>query len=96
MYIITTYLHLPLSPCIYLYLSLCLPVVSGVLPVFYRCFTCILLVFYLYFTCTGCLYMQVLGRDEQFEHAVKLVITDVSLDNDIVVSVFETNIRMLG
>lgn len=39
---------------------------------------------------------MILGDFEEFEHAVKLVIRDVSFDNDIVVSVFETNIRMLG
>lgn len=40
--------------------------------------------------------LVVLGDLEEFEHAVKLVIRDVSFDNDIVVSVFETNIRVLG
>lgn len=39
---------------------------------------------------------MVLGDIEEFEHAVKLVIKDVSFDSDIVVSVFETNIRVLG
>ena len=39
---------------------------------------------------------MVLGDLEEFEHAVKLVIKDVSFDNDVVVSVFETNIRVLG
>jgi ER degradation enhancer, mannosidase alpha-like 3 len=38
----------------------------------------------------------ILGDLEEFEHAVKLVIKDVSFDNDIIVSVFETNIRMVG
>jgi mannosidase alpha-like ER degradation enhancer 3 len=38
----------------------------------------------------------VLGDLEEFEHAVKLVLRDVSFDNDVVVSVFETNIRVLG
>ncbi|XP_026462618.1 ER degradation-enhancing alpha-mannosidase-like protein 3 isoform X3 [Ctenocephalides felis] len=40
--------------------------------------------------------LVILGDFEEFEHAVKLVINDVSFDNDIIVSVFETNIRMLG
>lgn len=40
--------------------------------------------------------LVVLGDLEEFEHAVKLVIGDVSFDNDVVISVFETNIRVLG
>lgn len=40
--------------------------------------------------------LVVLGDLEEFEYAVKLVIRDVSFDNDVVVSVFETNIRVLG
>ncbi|XP_021917509.1 ER degradation-enhancing alpha-mannosidase-like protein 3 isoform X2 [Zootermopsis nevadensis] len=40
--------------------------------------------------------LVVLGDLEEFEHAVKLVLRDVSFDNDVVVSVFETNIRVLG
>jgi len=40
--------------------------------------------------------LVILGDLEEFEHAVKLVIKDVSFDNDIIVSVFETNIRMVG
>ncbi|KAK4877426.1 hypothetical protein RN001_009932 [Aquatica leii] len=40
--------------------------------------------------------LVVLGDLEEFEHAIKLVIKDVSFDNDVVVSVFETNIRVLG
>lgn len=39
---------------------------------------------------------QVLNKTKEFEEAVKKVIKDVNLDNDIVVSVFETNIRVLG
>ena len=39
---------------------------------------------------------KVLGDVEEFEKAVRLVIRDVSFDNDVVVSVFETNIRVLG
>uniref|UniRef100_A0A8B9KRG0 alpha-1,2-Mannosidase n=1 Tax=Astyanax mexicanus TaxID=7994 RepID=A0A8B9KRG0_ASTMX len=37
-----------------------------------------------------------LNKTEEFEEAVKRVLKDVRLDNDIVVSVFETNIRVLG
>ncbi|KAF6201192.1 hypothetical protein GE061_005639 [Apolygus lucorum] len=40
--------------------------------------------------------LVILGDLAEFEHAVKLIIKDVSFDNDIVVSVFETNIRVLG
>ncbi|KAF7696767.1 hypothetical protein HF521_005185 [Silurus meridionalis] len=40
--------------------------------------------------------LALLNRMEEFEEAVKKTITDVSLDNDVVVSVFETNIRVLG
>lgn len=40
--------------------------------------------------------LAVLGEIEEFEKAVRLVIKDVSFDNDVVVSVFETNIRVLG
>ncbi|XP_019876061.2 ER degradation-enhancing alpha-mannosidase-like protein 3 [Aethina tumida] len=40
--------------------------------------------------------LVVLGDLEEFEHAVKLIINDVSFDNDVVVSVFETNIRVVG
>ncbi|XP_051868114.1 ER degradation-enhancing alpha-mannosidase-like protein 3 [Pristis pectinata] len=40
--------------------------------------------------------LALLNQVEEFEVAVKKVINDVHLDNDIVVSVFETNIRVLG
>jgi len=40
--------------------------------------------------------LVVLGDIEGFESAVKNVISTVSFDNDIVVSVFETNIRVVG
>lgn len=40
--------------------------------------------------------LVIIGDFEEFEHAVKLVIDNVSFDNDIIVSVFETNIRMIG
>lgn len=40
--------------------------------------------------------LALLGDLEEFEHAVKLVIKDVQFDSDIIVSVFETNIRMIG
>jgi len=33
---------------------------------------------------------------EEFENAVRLVTRDVSFDTDVIVSLFETNIRMLG
>nr|BAN20892.1 mannosyl-oligosaccharide alpha-1,2-mannosidase, putative [Riptortus pedestris] len=40
--------------------------------------------------------LVVLGDLAEFEHAVKLVIRDVTFDSDVTVSVFETNIRVLG
>ncbi|XP_071111554.1 ER degradation-enhancing alpha-mannosidase-like protein 3 isoform X1 [Haliotis cracherodii] len=40
--------------------------------------------------------LAVLGRIEEFEHAVRLVVQDSRFDADVVVSVFETNIRVLG
>ncbi|XP_063393552.1 ER degradation-enhancing alpha-mannosidase-like protein 3 [Cydia fagiglandana] len=40
--------------------------------------------------------LVVMGDFSEFSRAIKLVIKDVSFDHDIVVSVFETNIRMLG
>ncbi|XP_069794269.1 ER degradation-enhancing alpha-mannosidase-like protein 3 isoform X2 [Narcine bancroftii] len=40
--------------------------------------------------------LALLNQVEKFEAAVRKVINDVHLDNDIVVSVFETNIRVLG
>ncbi|XP_076245034.1 ER degradation enhancer, mannosidase alpha-like 2 isoform X2 [Calliopsis andreniformis] len=40
--------------------------------------------------------LVVLGDLEEFENAVKLVTRDVSFDTDVIVSLFETNIRMLG
>ncbi|KAF9417617.1 hypothetical protein HW555_005324 [Spodoptera exigua] len=40
--------------------------------------------------------LAVLGDFSEFSRAIKLVIKDVTFDHNIVVSVFETNIRMLG
>lgn len=40
--------------------------------------------------------LVILNDMEEFEHAVKLIIKDVNFDNDVVVSVFETNIRVVG
>ncbi|XP_056288995.1 ER degradation-enhancing alpha-mannosidase-like protein 3 [Pseudoliparis swirei] len=40
--------------------------------------------------------LVVLNKLDEFEDAVKKAMTDVRLDNDVVVSVFETNIRVLG
>jgi mannosidase alpha-like ER degradation enhancer 3 len=40
--------------------------------------------------------VQVLGDLEEFEHAVQLVLNNVTFDSDVIVSVFETNIRVLG
>lgn len=37
-----------------------------------------------------------MGDLKEFEDAVKLVIKDVTFDTDVIVSLFETNIRMLG
>ncbi|XP_062311377.1 ER degradation-enhancing alpha-mannosidase-like protein 3 isoform X2 [Osmerus eperlanus] len=40
--------------------------------------------------------LVLLNKTVEFEAAVRRVLADVRLDNDIVVSVFETNIRVLG
>ncbi|KAK1155812.1 ER degradation-enhancing alpha-mannosidase-like protein 3 [Acipenser oxyrinchus oxyrinchus] len=40
--------------------------------------------------------LVLLNRLDEFEEAVKKVIVEVRLDHDVVVSVFETNIRVLG
>nr|XP_046208659.1 ER degradation-enhancing alpha-mannosidase-like protein 3 isoform X3 [Oncorhynchus gorbuscha] len=40
--------------------------------------------------------LVLLNKTTEFEEAVRRVLRDVRLDNDIVVSVFETNIRVLG
>nr|XP_021187519.2 ER degradation-enhancing alpha-mannosidase-like protein 3 [Helicoverpa armigera] len=40
--------------------------------------------------------LAVMGDFSEFSRAIKLVIKDVTFDHDIIVSVFETNIRMLG
>jgi len=39
---------------------------------------------------------QVIGAVDEFNAAIRVVIRDVSFDNDVIVSVFETNIRVLG
>ena len=51
---------------------------------------------YSWFVLCVLFFSKVLGDVENFENAVRLVIRDVSFDNDVVVSVFETNIRVLG
>ncbi|CAG9558398.1 unnamed protein product [Danaus chrysippus] len=40
--------------------------------------------------------LAIIGDFSEFSRAIKLVIDDVKFDSDIIVSVFETNIRMLG
>ncbi|XP_054613816.1 ER degradation-enhancing alpha-mannosidase-like protein 3 isoform X2 [Dunckerocampus dactyliophorus] len=40
--------------------------------------------------------LVVLNKLDEFEDGVKKAVADVRLDNDVVVSVFETNIRVLG
>ena len=40
--------------------------------------------------------LVVLGDTDEFENAVKKVIDTVAFDTDVVVSVFETNIRIVG
>ena len=37
-----------------------------------------------------------MGEFDEFERAVKLVLENVRFDRDVVVSVFETNIRVIG
>ena len=39
---------------------------------------------------------KVIGAVDEFNAAIRVVIRDVSFDNDVIVSVFETNIRVLG
>ena len=39
---------------------------------------------------------QVFGEVEEFSSAIQKVIRDVRFDSDVIVSVFETNIRVLG
>ena len=39
---------------------------------------------------------QVLGALDEFSEAIQLVLRDVRYNSDLVVSVFETNIRILG
>lgn len=39
---------------------------------------------------------QVLGAIDEFDIALRQVIRDITFDTDLVVSVFETNIRVLG
>jgi hypothetical protein len=45
---------------------------------------------------TFCYVIYTYREIEEFDRAVKLVISQVTFDTDIVVSVFETNIRVLG
>uniref|UniRef100_A0A915N145 alpha-1,2-Mannosidase n=2 Tax=Meloidogyne javanica TaxID=6303 RepID=A0A915N145_MELJA len=40
--------------------------------------------------------LVVLGEFDEFERAVKLAVEQISFDSDLTVSVFETNIRMVG
>ena len=40
--------------------------------------------------------LAVLGKLDEFETAIRLVLEQTSFDTNVVVSVFETNIRMLG
>uniref|UniRef100_A0A671NZT4 alpha-1,2-Mannosidase n=1 Tax=Sinocyclocheilus anshuiensis TaxID=1608454 RepID=A0A671NZT4_9TELE len=46
--------------------------------------------------CCFVCFEQLLNKLDEFEEAVKKTVRDVRFDNDIVVSVFETNIRVLG
>lgn len=39
---------------------------------------------------------MIFGDIDEFETGVKLVIDKVTFDHDIIVSVFETNIRVVG
>lgn len=40
--------------------------------------------------------LVVVGEYDEFERAVQLIVENVKFDADLVVSVFETNIRMVG
>lgn len=42
------------------------------------------------------LFSQILGNYSEFDDAAFRIVSDVSFDRDIVVSVFETNIRVVG
>lgn len=39
---------------------------------------------------------MVVGEYGEFEQAVSLIVNEVQFDSDLVISVFETNIRMVG
>lgn len=41
-------------------------------------------------------FFQVLNKIKEFEDVVRKVLRDVNLDNDVVVLVFEINIRVFG
>lgn len=56
----------------------------------------ILLLFANSFVLVICVRTQVLNKLDEFEDAVRKAVSDVRFDNDVVVSVFETNIRVLG
>jgi mannosidase alpha-like ER degradation enhancer 3 len=40
--------------------------------------------------------LLVMGQYDEFEKAVRLIVDEVRFDSDLIVSVFETNIRVLG
>jgi mannosidase alpha-like ER degradation enhancer 3 len=40
--------------------------------------------------------LVIMGDLDEFEHGVRLVVDEVHFDQDIIVSVFETNIRVVG
>ena len=56
---------------------------------------CMRMSIYLFCCHSVCLY-QVIGEIDEFSNAIKTVINNVQLDADLVVSVFETSIRVLG
>ena len=40
--------------------------------------------------------LQVIGEIDEFSNAIQRVVKDVRVDADLVISVFETSIRVLG
>lgn len=59
-------------------------------------FLCFCFVFCFFVDSCLSVHYQVLNKLDEFEDAVRKTVSDVRLDNDVVVSVFETNIRVLG
>lgn len=70
--------------------------VVNIFQLYYRKFIKIIIISSSTYKRAICLCSQVLGDLEEFENAVRLVTKDVTFNTDVIVSLFETNIRMLG